>query len=847
MRLRFLLPCCLILSLSVLNATAQTFSVEAYEQFLRENGSLTPEGLESMHDAGRFKGEAATEFSSAAYAREVDKVFELTDYETSLINRHGFMVTERLSYPSFGDAFHHVFIKDLPVFVSTDAILHALHKSYDGILMDIESNVLVPALTDLLQKMRSQLQGGASRYASAPDMAKPINDADVYLTVAMRLLSGTSIQPVFNRNRATVDELMTLIATEGPASYPLFAETSRTLDFSQFTVRGHYTQREELGRYFKAMMWIGRTEIYLSEPKGTLNPPKPEDVKRQTILAVLLAEAARDGGAFEQLDLIDRTLRFMIGESDNVTMQNLLELLAETGAAGASDLLNDATLKAFQDKLATKPYAGQKILSQILFTDPMSPDKITPASAFLLLGQRFVIDSYVMASVVYDKVSSPPRMLPSSLDVLFALGNNAALQLLQPEIERYNYAKNLAGLRYLIDSYEPEYWESTLYTGWLGAIRTLNPPSDRAGLPRFMRTAAWWQEKMNTQLASWAQLRHDNLLYAKQSYTGGIGCSYPKGYVEPIPAFYDAVATYAAKGKEIFEGMEQEVIAGYFARLEETSRVLEEIARKELAHRSLTEEEESFLQTMLSRSSVGCGEIVYDGWYPALFYGDGGKGVEKEDLVVADVHTAPTDESGNMVGWVVHVGTGPINMAVIVCDDDEDGGTAYVGPVMSYHEHVTTNFKRLTDEEWAASYLEEESVRPALTNLYLADKNGGPRGGDVITLKTEVSSVDRPAPGAAASMLNARVFPNPFGSSTTIGFTVPAALAGSDARVVIHDVQGRPVAELLHETLPAGNFMTRWDGTGSNGAHVADGTYFYTVSVGDVRISGTIDLLSNGE
>ncbi len=49
-----------------------------------------------------------------------------------LIKKNGFMVSERLfKYSSFGDAFLDIYHKDLPVFVSTDAILHAFHISYD--------------------------------------------------------------------------------------------------------------------------------------------------------------------------------------------------------------------------------------------------------------------------------------------------------------------------------------------------------------------------------------------------------------------------------------------------------------------------------------------------------------------------------------------------------------------------------------------------------------------------------------------------------------------------------------------------------------------------------------------
>ena len=37
-----------------------------------------------------------------------------------------------------------------------------------------------------------------------------------------------------------------------------------------------------------------------------------------------------------------------------------------------------------------------------------------------------------------------------------------------------------------------------------------------------------------------------------------------------------------------------------------------------------------------------------------------------EDRVVADVHTQPTDAAGAPVGYVLHVGTGPLNMAIVM-------------------------------------------------------------------------------------------------------------------------------------------------------------------------------------
>ena len=81
-------------------------------------------------------------------------------------------------------------------------------------------------------------------------------------------------------------------------------------------------------------------------------------------------------------------------------------------------------------------------LSQLLASDPMAGDSIVPASSFLLFGQRFVDDSYVTASVVYDRIHyqgiSICRLFPSALDPMFALGNDAAAQLLIPELNTYH-------------------------------------------------------------------------------------------------------------------------------------------------------------------------------------------------------------------------------------------------------------------------------------------------------------------------------------------------------------------------------------------------------------------------
>ncbi|HEX7070522.1 MAG TPA: DUF3160 domain-containing protein, partial [Rhodothermales bacterium] len=641
-------------------------------------------------------------------------------------------------------------------------------------------------------------------------------------------------------NIDVVADLMELIEAEGMADYPLFAETCRRLDFSQFTIRGHYTQEPELGRYFQAMMWLGRTELYLIGPETDVCRPTEADVQRQAIDALLIAEAADLQGR-QLLDRFEQIIQLFVGAPDNVTLDNLTTLREDTGLSNAADLLDIDRFRAFQAELAEQPWAEQRILSQILVNGSYDgePNRIQPASAFMLLGQRFVIDSYVTGSVVYDKIEHEGRavlrMLPSTLDVLFALGNDAAAQLLEDELSQYHYADILAALRYLIEQYDDEFWMGSLYNGWLQSIRTLNPPAEpaRTALPAFMQTAAWWQQKMNTQLAAWAQLRHDNLLYAKQSYTGVPGCSFPFSYVEPIPTFYETMARLSRRAAEMFEplaalsSVQVGEMLDYFVHAAAVNDTLASIARKEIKGEILAEDEVSFLQRMLFKATMACYEEV-DGWYPKLFYGEPGRAREP-DLVVADVHTTPADEYGDYVGWVVHVGTGPLNLAVIEAEVPGAGPVAFVGPVMSYYEHVTSNFERLTDEAWETAYA--AAHRPAFVNLYLADRNGASRG--LVTKLLVGTEEEAPESAVAPAAFALQAYPNPFNDGVAVAFRIPASTAPQSVTLGIYDVQGRLVRRLVDQTLPPGNYTLRWDGSLDDGSLAASGTYFCRLTSGE--------------
>ena len=826
----------------VMPQTSGSFDVDKYKLFLSQNKNINSTHLNSMYPAGDFKSGINSNANNALYYDSVVKKYTLTSYEKSLIEKQGFMVSERLNYKSAGEGLIDIYNKDLPLFISTDVLLHAFHFSYDMILQDIEGGVIIPNLKSLLITLHSKTKDLNEKYTTEKNMGDCLKDFDVYLTVALKLL-GVNESPYYPDNMIVINQLMGLINAGQSTSYAIFGNSIRTIDFSQFKPRGHYTDSDELKNYFKAVMWLGRIEFYMIAPESS-DYTDPVDVRRQSADAMLVLEAADIANIYDAYDKIEQALGFFVGPQDNVSLPDMKELRSSAGLSKASELLDSVTYMRFSDVLKTKPYANQKILSQILTNDPQNPDNIVPASSFMLFGQRFVIDSYVTGNVVYDKVRNinDQRLLPSTLDILFALGNNAASVLLKPELDKYNYSVNLSGLRYLLDSYGSDIWNSTIYNMWLNSIRALNPPADKTLLPAFMQTAAYWQEKINTQLASWAELRHDNLLYAKQSYTGGFTCSYPYVYVEPIPEFYNNIKTLCEISRDKFNSYNFDSaiikprIVNYFDQFAKTADTLAIIAAKELANTPFSDVEKSFLQRTITE--IPDCVPIYIGWYTKLFYL--GNGFTKQNYIVADVHTVPTDQWGAPLGWIKHAGTGPVNMGVWVADLPGTGKIAFSGPVMSYYEYTTTNFLRLTDDEWLNTY-QQTASRPDFVNLYLADNSGLSKGSGMVLTGIENTKAEKA--NMPTTYLTAVNYPNPFNPSTVICYTIPKEYANKKTELSVYNITGELVKKLVDNELPAGTYYTRWDGKNSMGASAASGIYLYRLTNSGKQVTGKMNMV----
>lgn len=830
-------------------AQDRNFNIDAYKQFLIDNEDISAAELYELYPSGVFK-EAVTPFNlkDVNFFQNIDNVYKLTSSEKALLMKNGFVVTERKQTQNFMRQFMDIYSKDLPVFISTDALLNAFHVSYDQILKDVEFQLLIPKLEELLTQCYSQLKVLDVKYGQNQAIKPMLQDVDIYFTIPLRLL-GKTVTPYYNENKAAVNELLNLIQKKNWEPYKLFSDScDREIDFSQFVPRGHYADYTELEKYFQAMMWLGRTELYLSAPSapnGCNEKQMNQTVKRQIIDAALINEITTDKNISAIYKQMEEVISFFVGEQDNVTLKELTELINETEILRADSFLANSNIQKFQTILKSKSWSDQKILSQILYSG-LGNESLKPASAFMLFGQRFVIDSYVTGQVVYDRIiyhkEKSCRLKPSTLDVLFTLGNDASTQLLIPELQTYNYSDNLAGLRYLLDQYPDEFWESSLYNMWLYVIKSLNPEPAGENIPEFMQTSAWGTEKMNTQLASWTELRHDNLLYAKPSYTSAGSCLYPDGYVEPNPVFFKRMKRMAEIAIDKFSLSPALATGGvgivrYFKKFYGVCDTLDMIVSKEMNNQIIDGKYLDFMNGLCNLNRRYSCEGIPTGWYYDLQYGFPSPFIQ--DFLVADYHTTPTDCAGGKLGWISHAGTGLVDMMIAVVKTPDNLLGACVGPVLSYHEYVTTNFQRLSDDEWRDTYL-YKSMRPDWVWNYLADTTGNSKKANLKlfsnidelnkALKTNVSNLANNQNTNLESMVS--IYPNPMTSSAIISLNIPESQRNENTRLTLYDLQGKLIKILINQNLSPGHYLTKWDRTVPSGNLAPSGMYILKLEEG---------------
>jgi hypothetical protein len=700
--------------------------------------------------------------------------FRLNPEEFAVFQTNGFVVSPRLGSYSFADAFYKVYSDDLPVFFSADAALQAWHRSYLGMLEELEESHLSPTLEVILRDMAMFVDMLWSESAGTA-LQDGMLDADFFLAVARSLLTGINHYGSLGQN-TQIQTTLTAISNLQPSEIVMFG-TNRFVDFSQFQVRGHYETSQRLQRYFRTMMWCALIDFRFSGFEFTFPAPVENSI-RELSGAVALQLLMNRVGHFNNWLQMDNLVQMFVGSPDALNFAQLGDLLAAAGISTPAHVSTTATLTNLQGQIMSGQLGVQNIRSGY-FWSPMSPEQIKLPRSFAVMGQRFVPDAWahsvcVFDSIIWDEDGVPDvwdkvqRRVPSALDIAFSvLGNDQVVPDIAARIARADltpadgrdywrdgrmYQHNLAAARQVMDGQSPQAWTNNIYMSWLACLRELSEPTTSPEFPEAMRTRAWAMKTLNTQLASRTQLRHDTVLYAKQPYTGDILCEYPDGYVEPRPGFWRKMKEMALRTKElvitlpktgtiVFEAndpLEPPYTVSrasiwtnrvrFLETFANTMATLQAISEKELALQPLSGDEVFFLKGLIENpGAVYTGARTYSGWYPGLFYMNvrAQRSVDfassdRWDALVTDVHTDVPSVLVGDPGGILHQAVGNVHMLLVSVDCGPSGAAVYAGPVLSHYEFELGPTTRLTDSQWKSQVRAGDlPLQPDWTRNYL--------------------------------------------------------------------------------------------------------------------------------
>ena len=583
-----------------------------------------------------------------------------------LLERNGFAVSPGGREKEIYDIYTQAQKRNQPIFVTTDAVLHTCHIFFDYLLRILELEKLYPRVAELTDRMIA-ISIDQYEEAEQEDVKEAARLNIGFFSTAKKILSP-DFEPGFGLATLINEELQSIQAHKGLEfrallSYIQNPSVSITPyayeDFSQYIPRGHYTRNETFKKYFKAMMWYGRIDFKL---KPGESPDAIRHGKMMTLQALLIADGLmKDEKAYRTWQMIYLPTIYFVGKTDDLTVDDYKTLIPEIYAAeGHVDRYGEeGRLSEFVDRaMKLRP---PRILSGTAYVED-GEFKFT-TKGFRFMGQRFIPDSYMFQELVYgrkgDKVillytgkgkpftmevipgGGPARAFPRGLDIMAVLGSERALAILEKEgdTQYTDYYGQLNKLKQEFSAMSLDEWKQNLYWRWLFCLLPLLEDRREATVPKFMQNEAWLDKQLQASLGSWAELRHDTILYAKQSYTMVTRALPPQpeltyGYVEPYPEVYRRIQEMMADMRTNLTELGI-LIPGIPEMLREFEKILGRLAAisdKELAGKELDNQDYELIWNIGSAlSSLKK--------FPPQIMAKITSGTDEKMDIIADVHT----------------------------------------------------------------------------------------------------------------------------------------------------------------------------------------------------------------
>jgi len=624
------------------------------------------------------------------------------------------------------------------VFITTDFLTHTYHKLIDEEFSYIEENNFYPTLNELSKNLLKQ-SAGAYSAATDKNQKDSYDRLSTYFLVTSSILdNATNDYNKFKKQNyiddtksdtkeavlAEVDSLATnnnvsdnarniakqeitlIFDANIMSSSPLMGkyQSSMEEDYTQFGPRSHYTKNVILRDYFRVMMFYGRMNFLLNSPELTRDAAN---------ISLLLSP-----DQLKNWESIYLPTAFFVGQADDLSIYEYNQATKKTSFTTSDE--SDAAITKLQNELFT--YKNPQIMSSVIISPDVlnttKEDLQNTTKGFRFMGQRFTPDAFVFSTLTQGDELPDPKTgqklpsTPTALMISTLMGSKESAKLLDTWIKTNApnsdkvIADRMTTLQDYFDKTTQQQWTQNIYWSWLYTIKSLFNVTDTTGYPMFVKNESWDKKILQTFLGSWTELKHDTLLYAKQSYAemGAGGPEVmppnpvPKGYVEPNVNFFDrliALVNMTNDGLNQF-GIMPSDFESRNNTFKELLQFYRTIAISELENKKISDDD-------FEKLRLSAGQLDY-----ILQAPDSQVKLEKNarSAVIADVHTDAKKQQ------ILYEADGIPNY-IYVAVKDINGTRLTKGLVYSYYEFTSPVGKRLTDQDWQDwNYINKAGIPP---------------------------------------------------------------------------------------------------------------------------------------
>ena len=606
------------------------------------------------------------------------------------LEQNGFVIKDDSHNDSFWSLYETNKYEDVPSFITTDAFMHAVNLYYRFAMTTIEKDTLIPTLDSLCFAIYS-IASTDSKQSHDSSIIKSATFAQFYYGVACKLLGRDTI--VCDKKYEQKAEEFYTMALEANTTYEDREIFDDSIPFSLFKPRGNYDTREKMRRYFRAVSWLGLVPFKLKNE---------QQFKRIQYLASLFK-------SHEELNMLyaryTKLVAFFVGKGDNPSLADVSKMRFSS----REELLNHIRASG-RNRINEMGRLGDRDVE--VYTLPKS---YTP-------------DAEAMTKIVNIVDGPTRREFPRGLDILAGKGIRKAEDILlnyYHENDKWPaYTDSLQHIKTIFAGNDTK--NKSAYTYWLAMIAALFERNTQ--YPLLMKKAAWEYKSLNAGLASYAQLKHNTILYAEQpnGAEGGDGegeYEMPKpsvrvAYVEPNIAFWESASAFINKLNRISKNKDLKDLSAYLLSISKKELSGEELTAMEYYEINSIGKKIEDIEIRLTTASKDIEKVMKDLEGSYIIFEN-----NNSLLTVADVYTLNSALNSTClelgVGGVKQIYTiVPINGYNYLCR----------GGVFSYYEFQHDADNRLTDKEWQ-TMVEEKRLpelqpwfTPFMVNVQVSEK-----------------------------------------------------------------------------------------------------------------------------